>query len=460
MPASDRRILIVDDDAETRAFLARLLRREWDILVAGSMVEAIDRFNMDPPDVVLLDVELPDGSGVDLLSRFKAESETTAIVMMSGQSTLDRVVRSMQLGAETFLQKPFDLDTLAIALEQAHRMARRNTQLLAFRRGERPREAPLVGVSPPIAALNEALPGFAAASAPLLIEGESGTGKGVLARLVHGMSPRAQSPFVDLNCPGLSRELLESELFGHERGAFTGATHTKPGLFEIVGDGTLFLDEIGEMDILVQARLLKAIEEKRFRRVGGVRDLTASFRLVVATNRDLSAEVAAGRFRRDLYYRLNVVKVKMPALRERLDDMPLLVHEILSALARDLSRPVPKVSAAALRKLVSYPWPGNVRELRNVLERAMLSGVRDEVMSSHISLDRDHESLVTPTGFLPTDEWSIQPLDAVIARYVAQAVTAAGGNMRKAARALQISPSTLYARLRGTHPTSEVPDEP
>jgi DNA-binding NtrC family response regulator len=303
-------------------------------------------------------------------------------------------------------------------------------------------------LSPAIAQLNEILPQVARASSPVLIEGESGTGKGVMARLIHHRSPRARGPFVDLNCAGLSKELLESELFGHERGAFTNATNTKPGLFEIAAEGTLFLDEIGEMDLTVQARLLKAIEEKQFRRVGGIRDLRADFRLITATNRDLAGEAAAGRFRNDLYYRLNVVRLRMPPVRERMEDLPILVEELLRPLARDMGRDVPKVSPPAMRKLEAYAWPGNVRELRNVLERAMITLAGNEIRTNDISLESGTPQFSQAAGLFPSEEWDIMPLETVITRYTAAAVEATGGNMRKAARLLQISPSTLYARVK------------
>src|SRR5437762_7044950 len=264
------------------------------------------------------------------------------------------VVDTVKLGAETFLQKPFDYDTLALTLENVKRIIATRREVVALKRSDSTDLERLPGISPSIQQLNQLLGQVASAPSPVLIEGESGTGKGVLAKLIHTRSPRARSPFVDLNCAGLSKELLESELFGHERGAFTNATNTKPGLFEIAGEGTLFLDEIGEMDITIQARLLKALEEKRFRRVGGVRDLNANFRLIVATNRDLSDEVSGGRFRADLYYRLNVVRIRMPPLRERLEDIPILVEVILRPLAKEMSRPVPAVSPRALKKLQSY----------------------------------------------------------------------------------------------------------
>jgi DNA-binding NtrC family response regulator len=449
-----KRVLIVDDDEDVAAGLAALLSDDWEVRIAATGRQAVLAFAEFSPDVVLLDVMLPDTSGIDLLHQFKMYSETAAVIMMSGGGTLERVIESMKLGAETFLQKPFDYDVLAATLEQVSRIIATRRELMALRRGGASHVERLPGISPAIAHLNEILPHIARAQSPVLIEGESGSGKGVLARLIHDRSPRTRAPFVDLNCAGLSKELLESELFGHERGAFTNATNTKPGLFEIAGDGTLFLDEIGEMEMTVQARLLKSIEEKKFRRVGGIRDLRADFRLVAASNRDLPAEVSHGRFRSDLYYRLNVVRLRMPPLRERMEDLPILVEEVLRPLSKDMARPLPKVSPRAMKKLESYPWPGNVRELRNVLERALLTLSGDEIKSDDVTIDSPTGALPVQQGGLPTEEWEIRPLDDVIASYVAASVEATGGNIRKAARQLQISPSTLYARLRDSTPAA------
>lgn len=452
-----RRILIIDDDPTVLAGLEALLSDDWKVRTAATAREGLVAFAEFSPDAVLLDVQLPDASGLDVLSQLKVYSETTAAVMMSGVGTLDRVIESIKLGAETFLQKPFEYETLSIALEQAVRMSLRLREVLAYRRGERMDSRNLPGNSPAIQHLNEILPDVARAASPVLLEGESGTGKGVFARLIHNSSPRSRAPFVDLNCAGLSKELLESELFGHERGAFTNATNTKPGLFEIAGEGTLFLDEMGEMEPTVQARLLKALEERRFRRVGGVRDLKAEFRLIAATNRDLATEVAEGRFRSDLYYRLNVVKLRMPPLRERMEDFPIVVEEILRPLANEMGRSAPRVTPHALKKLSSYSWPGNVRELRNVLERTLLTLRGDEIRSDDVTLESAQPKAGVGTSALPSEEWQIQPLDAVTSQYVAAAVKATKGNARKAARLLQISPSTLYARLKeveGTGSTS------
>jgi DNA-binding NtrC family response regulator len=447
-PAVSKRLLIVDDDPNVVAGLEALLADDWEVRTAGTAKEARAAFAEFSPDVVLLDMGLPDGNGVDVLHDLKMYSEAVSVIMMSGVGTIDSVVESMKLGAETFLQKPFDYSLLSLTLDQVSRIVSTRRELIALRRGDSSDLDRLPGLSPAIQNLNQLLAQIARAPSPVLIEGDSGTGKGVFARLIHNRSPRARAPFVDLNCAGLSKELLESELFGHERGAFTNAMNTKQGLFEIASDGTLFLDEIGDMDVTVQARLLKAIEEKRFRRVGGIRDLTTNLRLIAATNRDLGADVAAGRFRGDLYYRLNVVRVRMPPLRDRLEDIPLLVDVILRPLAKEMGRPAPAVSARALKRLASYPWPGNVRELRNVLERAMLTMAGKEIASEDLLLEADSKSLAKTDGGLPSADWEIRPLEDMVADYVTASVAAAGGNVRKAARQLQISPSTLYARMK------------
>src|SRR5581483_5655402 len=443
------RILIIDDEPGIVAGLEALLGDEWEIRTAGTGRDGMRVFAEFSPDVVLLDIQLPDILGIELLHQFKMYAENTAVIMMSAHGTFERVVESMRLGAETFLQKPFEYETLQLTLQQVRRMLTTQRELMALRRTEPKDVERLPGISPAITQLNQIIAQISRAPSPVLIEGESGTGKGVLARMIHNRSPRARAPFVDLNCAGLSKELLESELFGHERGAFTNAMQTKQGLFEIAADGTLFLDEIGEMELTVQARLLKALEEKRFRRVGGIRDLRADFRLIAATNRDLLQEVNAGRFRGDLYYRLNVVRIRMPPLRERLEDVPILVQAMLPALAKDIGRPAPKLSPRATKKLSAYAWPGNVRELRNVLERALLTLDGNEIRSEDLMLESAASSVASASAALmPSEEWEVRPLDDLIADYIEAAVKAMDGNVRKAARQLQISPPALYAGLK------------
>jgi DNA-binding NtrC family response regulator len=446
-----RRALLVDDDRGVAAGLEALLEAmEWEVRCAETARRAYVEFAAFSPDVVLLDVELPDASGIDVLQQLKSYSESTPVIMISGAGTIDRVVATMKLGAETFLQKPFDADALSIALEQVAKSIAMQRELAAAQRHEDSgHEHRFLGVSSASQTLNRLLDQVAPASSPVLLEGESGTGKGVLARLIHNRSPRAKAPFVDLNCAGLSKELLESELFGHEKGAFTGASTTKQGLFEVASSGTLFLDEIGEMEISIQARLLKALEDRKFRRVGGVRDLQADFRLVAATNRTLRDEVAAGTFRKDLFYRLNVVTIRVPPLRERSEDIPLLAQHLSARVASEIGRKPPSISDRAMGRLNAYPWPGNVRELRNVLERAMLVSSGNEIRTEDLFLEDSHAEVESGSA-LPKREWEVQPLEQITVAYIRAAVGAVGGNMRKAARILQISPSTLYAKLRQT----------
>lgn len=447
--ATDQRILIVDDDPQITAGLAAFLEPDWNVRTAASGREALVAFADFSPDIVVLDVILPDATGIELLHQLKMYSETASIILMSGGGTLDQVVEGIKLGAEQFLQKPFELDALLATLEQSKRTLARDRELLGHRHDTR-REDRLPGISPAVAQLNDLLPQLGRVHSPVLIEGEPGTGKEIYARLIHRYSPRADGPFVVVACAGLSKEMLEAELFGVERGALAWATTTQPGLFETASEGTLFFDEIGELDPTSQARLIRVLEERRFRRLGGMRDLETNFRLIAASNRDLARESIEKRFRTDLYYRLNVMRVRMPPLRERPEDVAILADEIIRPLAKTIGIPKPKISRIALRKLAEYTWPGNVRELRNVLERALVTSDAKVIRTENLHLDVSAADLVRDADAtaVPKEEWQIRPLDAVITDYVTGAVEATGGNVRKAARMLQVSPSTVYARLR------------
>ncbi len=441
-----RRILVVDDDTDVLAGLGALLAHtEWDVATASSAREAFRQFESFAPDVVLLDVMLPDMSGIEVLDHIKAVSEITPVIMMSGVGTVDIAVQAMRLGAESFVPKPCDIDNLELVLEQAMKQVRLQRELTALRRSSRV-EKKFPGTSKVAEEINIWIDRVASAPSPVLLLGESGTGKGFVARMIHARSQRSREPFVDLNCAGLSRTLLESELFGHEKGAFTDASSAKQGLFEIAGQGTVFLDEIGEMEPSVQARLLKALEDKKFRRVGGVRDLQAGFRLLAATNRRLEEEVAAGRFRKDLFYRLNVVAIQIPPLRDRLEDIPILAAALFQQLLEEIPSTASKVSERALARLSKHSWPGNVRELRNVLERGLLMSKGTELKTEDLLLENS-ANVASSTG-VPVHEWQIEPLEKMITEYVRGAVEAAGGNVRNAARRLGISPTTLYARLK------------
>ncbi len=440
----DKRILIIDDDRDVLEGLKALLEHAgWDVTSALSGAEGFRQFDAAQPDVVLLDVNLPDHSGLDVLEHIKSRSESTAVVMMSGVGTIDVAVEAMRRGAETFVSKPYDFETLEIVLDRVGSQIATKRELEALRRGQTRQQKTFPGVSAAAIELNEVITRVASAPSPVLLEGESGSGKGIVARMLHDTSIRAKAPFVDLNCAGFSSQLLESELFGHEKGSFTDASAAKPGLFEIAAKGTVFLDEIGELEISIQARLLKALEEKRFRRVGGVRDITVDIRLIAATNRDIAAEVAAGRFRKDLFYRLNVVRIRIPPLRERLEDLPVLAETMLASLSDELGLKRTRLSERALSRLTNYDWPGNVRELRNVLERALLMNREGEIRVEDLLLDASAgDALVNADGF------EIQPLDAHVTEYVKRCVDAFGGNIREAARRLEVSPSTIYAKLK------------
>lgn len=440
----DRRILIIDDDADVLAGLAALLSHTgWLVGTAATGQDGLKKFAELSPDIVLLDVNLPDASGIDLLDQMKAYSEETPIIVMSGVGTIDIAVAAMRKGAETFLTKPYDIDNLELVLEQASKVVALRRELAALRRSSRNSETRIRGVSAAAEELRDMIERIASAPSPVLLQGESGSGKGVVARIIHDRSLRAKAPFVDLNCAGFSKELFESELFGHERGAFTDAGSAKQGLLEIATGGTVFLDEIGELELPIQARLLKALEEKRFRRVGGVRDIHVDIRLIAATNRNLAEEVETGRFRKDLFYRLNVVRIEIPPLRKRLEDIPILAEEMLGKLSLELRSEATALSDRAMQKLMSYSWPGNVRELRNVLERALLVARGKEIKGEDLLLAEG--GAPSATAATATD---IRPLDQVTAAYVKETVEALGGNIREAARRLEVSPSTVYAKLK------------
>ncbi|MGA7617134.1 MAG: sigma-54 dependent transcriptional regulator [Thermoanaerobaculia bacterium] len=441
-------ILVVDDDPDVLAGTTALLAHSgWRVCSATGGREALREFEAQSPDVVLLDVMLPDISGIDVLDHIKGYSEATPVIVMSGVGTIDMAVEAMRKGAETFVSKPCDFDNLELVLEQVSRNVATRRELEALKRTKGDPERSFLGISAVAKEIESTIEAIAGAPSPVLLEGESGTGKGIVASLIHNRSDRARAPFVDLNCAGLSRELLESELFGHERGAFTDASSAKPGLFEIAANGTVFLDEVGELDPSVQARLLKAIEDRRFRRLGGIRDIRSEFRLIAATNSDLSEAVSTGAFRRDLFFRLSVIRLHIPPLRERLEDIPILSNALLERLGKNLGVSRPRISARAVERLSRYSWPGNVRELRNVLERALLTARSGEIRVEHLLLENQAMALGEPT-LAPKVDWEIRPLDEVVADYIRQAVEAAGGNMRAAARLLDISPSTLYSKLK------------
>ncbi|MFO0585566.1 MAG: sigma-54 dependent transcriptional regulator [Anaeromyxobacter sp.] len=419
-------ILVVDDDALVRAGLQGLLAGAGHaVVLADGVRSGIAAFKRSPPALAIVDQQLGDGTAFDLFDAFQTHDPRVPILVLTGSANVENAVEAMKRGARDFLTKPARPAQLLAAVDAA----------LASRRpagGEGPPD-PFAGSSRVVRELAGEASRVAASSAPVLITGETGTGKGVLARWLHAHSPRASGPFLDLNCAGLSAELLDSELFGHERGAFTGAVSAKVGLLEAASGGTVFLDEIGDIDLGVQGRILKAIEERRFRRVGGVKDLTVDIRLVAATHRDLAERVQAGAFRQDLFFRVSTLPLALPALRDRLEDLPVLAERLL---ARGGARPV-TLSPEALERLRAHGWPGNVRELRNVLERALVLSDGEVLRPQDLRLD----ARPAPTAAGAT-------LEEVERAHILRVLADEDYRVAEAAERLGIPRSTLYQRLK------------
>jgi DNA-binding NtrC family response regulator len=405
------------------------------------VAQALEAYRASPPDVVLLDFALPDGNGLDLLRQLKAVDESVPAILLTAHASIDLAVQAVKEGAENFLTKPVELPALRVMVERLvdHRRLRRQSAA-ERRRQNLDAPDPFLGESATLRRLSEQAVRVAGASTPVLIRGETGSGKGLLARWLHEHGPRAPQAFVDLNCAGLSRELLETELFGHQKGAFTGAVASKTGLMEMAHRGTLFLDEMGDMDLQVQAKLLKALEEMRFRRLGDVHDRRVDVRLVAATHRDLAALVQAEKFREDLYYRIRGVELRVPPLRERGDDVVMLARRLLESIATGLGRPGLQLSASAEKALLAHRWPGNVRELRNVLEHAALLGSSSELQAEDFGeLLRGPRAAGTGTALT---------LEQAERQHVERVLQQEGWVVQRAAEALGISRTSLYERIR------------
>ncbi len=438
------RILVVDDDRDVRLPLRRfLLGRGFAVEESESVEGALEAYKRAGADVAIVDFSLGDGDGLELLRRLKALEPALPVILLTGHATIDLAVTAIKEGAEQFFTKPVELPGLAVLIERCIENRRLRQASLAGRSARaRLGVDPFVGESPAIRRLAERARRVAASPLPVLVQGETGSGKGVLARWIHENGPRSKEAFVDLNCAGLARELLESELFGHEKGAFTGAVAAKQGLFELAHRGTLFLDEVGEIDPLVQPKLLKVLEELRFRRLGDVRDRQVDVRLVAATHRDLAALVREQKFREDLFYRINTVPLLVPPLRERGDDIVLLARTLAERVGTELGRPGLRLSAAAERTLAAYAWPGNVRQLRNVLEHAALLGENDVLEPADLG-----EGLAT-TGPGAAGEGGRATLADVERRHIESVLRLERGSVPQAARVLGLSRSALYEKIK------------
>lgn len=443
IPVTRQRILLVDDDPGVRLDLQVILRADgYEVEAAESCREARDRFRSSRPDAVIASCRLPDGSALDLLPLVKAADPGAPCIVLADYAALGVAVEALEKGAEQFLMKPVDRPALLLVLQRAlenQRNRRRRLRDEAVRTRE-PAD-PFLGESPAIRALAEQARRVLDADRPLLIRGETGAGKGVLAAWLYRNGPRSEECFLDLNCAGLNRELLETELFGHERGAFTGAVTSKIGLLEVADRGTLFLDEIGDVDPQVQPKLLKVLEEGRFRRLGDVDDRQVDVRLIAATHRDLAASVEENRFRSDLYFRISTILLRLPSLRERVEDIPILAGHILRRSAAELGRAAFDLSPAAVRRLQAHSWPGNIRELRNVLERAVLSSTGSRLDAGDFGFDFER---TTPAGGALAN----LTLREAERRLIETALREERGHVDRAAERLGISRSSLYQRIQ------------
>ena len=434
------RILVVDDDEGTRFGIRAFLEAEgFEVDDAADCRGAEAAFRGSCLDAAILDQVLPDGTALDLLPKLSRIDPRVPVIILTGYGTVEMAVHAIKEGAENFLTKPVELPTLLVVLRRLLENRRnRQKELAGKTRQDSGRLDPFVGGSAAMRELADAAGKVARSQSPVLIQGESGVGKGVLAAWLHDNGPRAEEAFVDLNCAGFSRELLETELFGHEKGAFTGAASSKPGLLEMAHQGTVFLDEVGDMDPSAQAKLLKVLEEKRFRRVGDVRERQVNVRLVAATHRDLHRLVREGGFREDLYYRINTLPLVIPPLRERKEDILILARGFLDTFASGRQL---RLAPDAEKALQTYSWPGNIRELRNVLERASLLTDSNVIRRGDLRL----EAVITPSN---GDADVILTLAEVERRHIEKALAAANGRVEQAAASLNIPRSTLYQKIK------------
>ena len=450
-------ILVVDDERSMRELLEIMLRKQrHEATSAATLAEALAKARSEEYDLVVSDLRLGPDSGLSLLEAVKARSPDTEVVMITAFATAENAVQAMKLGAYDYVLKPFKLEELQLVVEKAleHRRLLTENRVLRHRVGDRgAAPEPILGHSAAIEQIREVVARVGPTRSTVLLTGESGTGKEVVARAIHAAGERRDLPFVAVNCGAIPEGLIESEFFGHEKGAFTGAGERRAGLFEVAGSGTLFLDEVGELPPAVQVKLLRALQERCIRRVGGTTDIGISARIVAATNRDLAEEVRSGRFREDLFYRLNVIQLRIPALRERREDIPEFCAHFVARIAAEQGCPVPSLAPETIRLLEAYDYPGNLRELGNLLERA-IALARGQVLGPDVLPPAVRGGAAafatsrTPDAELPVDGLDLQAhLDAIERRVLEQALARTGGVKTEAARLLSLSFRSLRYRL-------------
>jgi len=459
-----KRLLIVDDDRGSRESLRQVFAKSYTLSLADNARTALKLLASDPVDLVLLDVLMPEKDGITLLKELHDLYPELPCVMVSASASVRPIVEAMKAGAYDFVVKPFDVDEIRRIVSRVLETSNLRRRVEALQ-GEVEREYPVNGLVGQSAAFRKALEDIAKAAetdATVLIQGESGTGKELIARRLHALSPRHDEPFVALHCAALPETLLESELFGHEKGAFTGADSRKPGRFDLAGSGTLFFDEIGEMSLATQVKLLRVLQEREYMRLGGTQVIRANARIVAATARDLATEVRERKFRDDLFYRLNVIPVQIPPLRERQDDIALLARYFLDSFRRTMSIATTAFSPEALEVMRHYPWPGNVRELRNLVERMLVLHAREAVITpAHLpeALRQPHPSTASPA--LPHNMPLGETVNAFERALVLEALRHTRGIQTRAARRLGTTRRILNYRMRKLNiRASEVEQEP
>jgi len=427
------RVLVVDDDPASRRLLeVRLRPLECDVATAGNGEQALAAIRKDVPDLVLLDLQMPKMGGIEVLRAVRKEGIDVPTIVITAHGSIETAVEAMKEGAHDFITKPVDGNHFDIVVRKALDRERLKRELELFSEDADKRYRLVIGKSAKMTEAAETAKKAATSKATVLLLGESGTGKEIFARAIHSWSERKSQPFVAINCVGLSKELLESELFGHEKGAFTGAGQLKKGKMELANGGTVFLDEVGDVSQEVQTKLLRFLQEREFDRVGGVRPIHVDVRIIAATNRDLDAAVKEGRFREDLYHRLNVVPVMLPPLRQRTEDIPDLAHWFLQRYSLESKKNFSEIAEEALQRLVAYSWPGNVRELANVIERAVVLGSGPKITLAELP-----GRIAVSERQMPPDNLSYrEAMEATRRDLVSKALAQSGGNRSAAAKAL------------------------
>jgi two-component system nitrogen regulation response regulator NtrX len=440
-------ILIVDDEPGVRSSLSGVLRDEgFDVDVTASGEDCLDRATTTTYDVVVLDVWLPGVDGLVTLQRLRERRVDAQVVMISGHGNIESAVRAIKMGAFDFVEKPLSLEKTVLVVRNALRQRDLETENRALR-ARVDRQHVMVGESHAMRRLREHVQTAAPTNGRVLIYGENGTGKELVARTVHQLSKRRTGPFVEVNCAAIPEELIESELFGHMKGAFTGAVADKPGRFEQASAGTIFLDEIGDMSLKTQAKVLRALQEQVVERVGGTQRIRVDVRVLAATNKELPAEIRANRFREDLYFRLNVIPIFVPPLRDRQDDIPLLADHFMALMAAEYGKRPKRLAPEAGARLQHYPWPGNVRELRNIIERLMIMAPGDTITAQDLAF-LGHDDLATPLDPATLSAPLAEARERFERDYILQAVAAQQGNISRAAEVLGVERSNLYKKMK------------